>query len=444
MSKAIPYARQWIDEDDIASVTEVLRSDTVTQGSALGRFEAGLARATGAAHAVAVSNGTAALHLACAVLGLKRGATGVTSPITFAASANCMRYCGAEVEFADVDPVTGLMDPESLDGVLWRLRGSGQPPGVVVAVSLAGRPMHLVEIREVTDRYGFRLIEDAAHSLGAFTGNGKERLASGSCRQSDAAILSFHPVKQICCGEGGALLTKSREDAERARRLRSHGIQLQASQSLPLDSDMPSWIRGQVELGWNYRMTEIQATLGLSQLKRLSGFLRRRRELAERYRKVLSREPFTGFIRLPPVEEGHAYHLFVIHFPSEKVRNEAHDYLKAKGIATQVHYLPVYRHPYYRNRMGKLRMPGAETYFRGCLSIPLYPMLTDDEQDRVIEAVGEFLQKRGFLQEETPSTGLRAGEKIEGETFGVCSEPRQAETSLRFPASRDFAALSNE
>jgi UDP-4-amino-4,6-dideoxy-N-acetyl-beta-L-altrosamine transaminase len=385
-ARILPYASQWIDEADIQAVVDVLRSDFVTQGPVLERFEPALADTTGAKHAVVVSSGTAALHLACLGLGVAPGKTGITSPITFAASANCILYCGGKLGFTDVDPRSGLMDPGALEAELSRQADLGATPGVVVAVSLAGKPADLPALKRHCDRYGWRMLEDAAHSFGAVYDSEGSVVRSASCRHSDAAILSFHPVKHICTGEGGAILTNDDELAVRVRSLRTHGIVRSA------DGQKPSWHYEQVELGYHYRMTDMQAALGLSQLRKLPGFLRRRRALARRYAETFSAELFRSAFFSPPAEESHAWHLYVVHFRDSRVRQKAFEFLASAGIRTQIHYIPVYKHPYHKSVVGEIEMKGAETYYAGCLSLPLFPKMTDADQDRVIGALADFVE----------------------------------------------------
>jgi hypothetical protein len=385
----IPYAAQWIDENDIQAVAQSLRSPFLTQGPTVERLERALAEVVGVLEAVAVSSGTAALHLACDALGMKQGAVGVVSPISFSATANCLRYCGAEVRFADVDPLTGLMDPQSLEDVLDHVAKEA-PQGVVIPVSLAGRIPALCAIKNIASKYNFSVLEDAAQSFGAFAEDARGRYLSASCVYSDAATLSFHPVKHICAGEGGAVLTNNLELANRIRLMRSHGIvrPFAAASSSPIDE--PSWYYEQLDLGFNYRITDIQCALALSQLHRQPFFMERRRALAQRYHQQLSQEPFSHCLTCTSAYSGHAYHLFVVHFKEPFSRDHAHAYLKAHGIMTQVHHVPIYRHPYYEERYGKQRLPGAERYFKNCLSIPLYPKLKFSEQDRVIQTLEAY------------------------------------------------------
>lgn len=391
-AQPIPYARQWIDEDDIAAVTAALRADFLTQGPTIAEFEAALATATGARHAVAVSSGTAALHLSALALGLGPGRTGLTSPITFAASANCFLYAGAEAAFVDVDAHSGLMAPAALDAELTRRSAAGGKPGVVVAVSLAGRAADLPALAKVCARHAWTLVEDAAHSFGATYRDDGSVYRSASCAHTQAAILSFHPVKHICTGEGGAVLTNDDALAAHVRRLRTHGIERPAPEKNPAGEG--AWFYEQVELGYHYRLTDLQAALGLSQLRKLPRFLERRRTLARRYAEILAGEPFARILRAPVFDGEHAYHLYVVHFRSPEDRRAAYEHLAAAEIRAQVHYIPVYRHPYYRERYGEQPLPGAEAFYSGCLSLPLFPAMTDAEQDRVIAALADFARIR--------------------------------------------------
>ena len=385
--ETIPYSRQWIDEEDLEAVCQVLRSDWVTQGPTVASFEDALAERSGVARAVAVSHGTAALHLSYAGLGVAKGSMGITSPITFAATANALLHCGAEVRFCDVDPGTGLLDPVSLEQTINEEKPSGDGARLVIPVSFAGRMAPLEEIAGIAGNHGFSVVEDAAHSMGAYAEGNGQTIRSASCEQTKASILSFHPVKHICSGEGGAVLTNDEALADKVVSLRSHGVERPAAKG----NGKPGWHYEQTGLGWNYRMTDMQAALGLRQLERLDFFLERRRTLAARYHEALAKEPFHEFIEVPSPEEGHAYHLFVLLFRDPSHRNQAYDFLKGQGIQCQVHYIPIYRHPYYEGLLGKVRLPGAEAFFSRCLSIPLFPKLTDAEQERVLERLEAFL-----------------------------------------------------
>ena len=369
--KHIPYSRHWINEEDIAAVVRVLRSDSVTQGATIEAFEAELCRITGARYAVAVSSGTAALNMLCLAVSSKssRQLSGVTSPISFAASANCLVHSNVQVAFADVDPGNGLIASEHCPDA-----------AIGVLVSFAGK---VVALDRLQSHFKFT-IEDAAHSLGASYSVAGEHFQSGCCQHSDAAILSFHPVKHICTGEGGAALTNDAGLAEELRLLRSHAI--------TRPEEGPAWYYDQIGLGMHYRMNEIQAALGISQLKRLPDFLSARRRFAKRYEQALSDRVFNDHLRLIPYDPQSAYHLYVIHCKNSTIRDRAHVFLKERGIGTQVHYKPIYQHTYYRELLGNLHLPNAEKFFAGCLSLPLYPKMSDAEQDYVLEQIAHFFK----------------------------------------------------
>lgn len=377
----IPYSKQSIDETDIQAVSEVLRSPFLSQGPQVTAFEEALKRYLDVEDAVVVSNGTAALHLSYLALGVKNIRV-FTSPITFVATANMAIAAGAEVTFVDVNPNTGLMDIGTLEQTLAKY-ASEKSKKVIVPVTLNGAVPDLVAIKELADRYQAAVIEDAAHSLGAEYMDGKEKLKSASCQHTEMAILSFHPVKSICCAEGGAVITKNKAYGETVRLLRNHGLVRRTG----------TYLRDQAAIGWNYRLTDLQCALGVSQLKRLPFFINKRRALAKRYREKLAQDPYNQF--LAPISEifGNAYHLFVIHFLKNEWRESAYTFLQTKGIETQVHYPPLYRLQEYEKRLGTIRLPGAEAYFKGCLSIPLYPELTEAEQDYVLETLAECCNK---------------------------------------------------
>jgi len=388
VSKNIPYSRQWIEEQDIHSVAQILKSDYLTRGPAGEVFERALASYFGVKRAVVCSTGTAALHLAYAGMGVKEKSLGLVPAITFAATANAFLFLNAKVAFCDVDPVTGLLATEHLESVIQKRSFDSSAANLVTPVSFAGALAPLGESSEIAQRYGFSLVEDAAHSPGAWNENSGTREQSGACSHTQAAILSFHPVKHICCGEGGAVLTNDEELADRIVHLRSHGI----TRSNEHGGARP-WFYEQTELGWNYRLTDIQSALGISQLARLDQFLVRRRVLATRYQDSLSTSPFSDIFSLPLAHSGHAWHLYVIRFHETGQRDKAHLFLKEHGIHTQIHYVPIYRHPYYERRFGKIRLPGAETFYESCLSIPLFPKMTDSEQDRVIETLADYAEQ---------------------------------------------------
>jgi len=386
----IPYSRQSISDEDITSINQVIMSDFLTQGPRVQDFERELSDWFGVEDAVVCSSGTAALHLAYAAAGVGEGSLGIIPAITFSATANALKYQSAQISFCDVSPHTGLIDPESLEYCLEQVSDEQkEKTNIVTPVSFAGSVAPLGKCSLLAKEHGFGLIEDASHSPGAW-----KQEASGSKTKSssglweDAATLSFHPVKHICCGEGGAVLTNSAKLAESARKLRSHGI----ARPFGENHETP-WRYEQEELGWNYRLTDLQAALGISQLKRLDDFLTRRRALASRYLEALKEKPFCDHFELPEIDPGNAWHLFVIRFKEKGKRDLAHKFLKEKKVLTQVHYVPLYRHPYFEKMVGKIRLPGAETFFQGCLSIPLYPNLSVNDQDKVIEELGNFVNQ---------------------------------------------------
>lgn len=386
----IPYGHQLIGEDDIDAVVQVLRSDFLTQGPAVPRFEEALARYCGAPHAVATCNATAALHLACLALGLGPGDRLWTSPITFVASANCGRYCGAEVDFVDIDPNTWTLCPQALERKLVEAERDGRLPKIVVAVHLCGHSCDLRAIHALSARYGFRIIEDASHAIGArYLGE-----PVGCCRYSDITVFSFHPVKIITTGEGGMALTRDAALAERMARLRSHGITRDpARMSGPPDGP---WYYEQTELGFNYRMTELQAALGTSQLKHLDAWVAQRNALAHRYAAALDGLPLTIQQVAPDCRS--AYHLFVIRLLQgcgARPRREVFEALRASGIGVNVHYIPLYHQPGYRNPGAAGRCPEAERYYAGAITLPLFPALGEADQDHVVQALRGSLQPPG-------------------------------------------------
>ncbi len=377
----IPYARQSIDDSDIEAVVQALRSDFVTQGPRIAYFEDGLTEVTGARYAIAVSSGTAALHLACQGLGLKEGDIGVSPAITFAATANAIAYTGATVAFSDVDPKSGLSFKEHFQAAVEALGERQRAAKLFIPVSFAGRPPGLKSICEYAESIGATVVEDAAHSLGAGDANSK----SASCAFTAAATLSFHPVKHICAGEGGAVLTNDAVLARRLKALRSHGVE----RPVPLRESEGPWAYAQTELGWNYRMTDIQASLGKSQLARLDTFVARRRAIARRYVESFESSPFRECFESPEWDAASSWHLFCVRFKTRELRRLAYERLAERGISTQVHYRPVYRHPYYASQ-SEMALSGAERFYEGCLSLPLFPDLREDQQTRVIEEIKRF------------------------------------------------------
>lgn len=385
----LPYGRQWLDDDDVRAVVEVLRGDWLTQGPTVADFEKALAEFCGARHAVAVSNGTAALHLAALAAGTGPGDVGVTSPITFVASANCVAYCGGTPAFADVDSETVTLDPAALDEVCCR-----RPPKVIIPVDFAGQPADLPAIAAVAARHGARVIEDAAHSLGAtYTHEGQTYLA-GSCRHADMAILSFHAVKHITTGEGGAVLTNDPALYQHLLDLRSHGVTKDPGR---LTREEGPWYYEQHVLGFNYRITDFQCALGLAQLRKLPAFVKRRRDLVRQYQETLG--DLAGEIRLLTERPGRrsSYHLLVASLSGGAVRRRfVFDRLVASGIRPQVHYIPVHLQPWYRREGGFAEgsFPRAEAYYAGCISLPLFPGMTDTDVGRVTDVLRTALTAR--------------------------------------------------
>lgn len=378
----IPYGRQTISEEDIQAVVDALRSDFITQGPRIGAFEAAFAEYTGARYAVAVANGTAALHLCALSLDVQPGQQVITTPITFAASANCIRYCGGSVTFVDVDPQTALLDIEKVRHLLER-SPSGAYAGII-PVDFAGHPTQLDAYRELADEFGLWVIEDACHAPGAsFFDRAGDRQQSGNGRYADLAIFSFHPVKHLTTGEGGMVTTNDPALYERLQLLRTHGITKDPAR---IGAPHGGWYYEMLELGYNYRITDIQCALGLSQLKKAAAWLERRRAIARQYDAA-----FRGTrIRPLHIADGvaHAYHLYVVQVEN---RRELYDQLRARQIFPQVHYIPIHLLPYYRAQGWKEgALPMAEAYYEGCLSLPMYPGLREEQQDYVIEQVLEI------------------------------------------------------
>jgi UDP-4-amino-4,6-dideoxy-N-acetyl-beta-L-altrosamine transaminase len=378
----IPYGRQDIDGADIAAVVAVLESDWLTQGPAVPRFEMALAARCGAVGGVAVNSATSALHLACLALGVGPGDTGWTVPNTFVASANCLRYCGAGVDFVDIDPRTLNLSVPALADKLRQAKASGRLPKVVIPVHFAGRPCDMEAIGDLAREYGFHVIEDASHAVGAlYAGQ-----PVGACHHSDLTVFSFHPVKVMTTGEGGMLTARDPALLRHLARLRSHGITRDAAE-MTGESEGP-WYYQQVELGYNYRMTDLQAALGTSQLARLDGFLARRRELARRYDQLLAGLPLAR----PPLDDGSAWHLYTVRLEDATRRREVFEALRAAGIGVNVHYIPVHLQPDYRCLGFKPGdYPVAEAYYAGALSLPLHARLTDAEQDFVVATLRNAL-----------------------------------------------------
>lgn len=381
----IPYGRQSISEEDIAAVEAVLRSEWITQGPAIGAFERGLADYCGlqGGGGVAVANATAALHIAMLALGVGPGDVVWTSPNTFIASANCALYCGAEVDFVDTDPDTYNLCARKLAEKLEQARVAGRLPKVVIPVHFAGQSCDMRAIAALAQQYGFRVVEDASHAVGAEYDGGKV----GDCRFSDIAIFSFHPVKILTTAEGGMLMARDPALYRRLQLLRSHGMTREAGE---LDKhDEGGWYYEQIDLGYNYRITDLQAALGLSQLGRLDLFLARRRALAARYDTLLAELPV---IRPRQAAYGvSAFHLYPIQVDPAR-RRAVFDSLRSQGIGVNVHYIPVYTQPYYRKLGFRAGLcPNAERYYAGAISLPMFYGMTEAEQDEVVAAVRKAL-----------------------------------------------------
>jgi perosamine synthetase len=383
----ISYGHQSISDEDIDSVESVLRSPFLTTGPVAVEFESALCELTGAKHAIVCSSGTTALHLACLGLGIAKDDLGITTPITFLASANCVEFCGGRIDFVDIDPMTLCLSPERLEDYCKNVA----VPKVVIPVDFAGVPADLPAVYALSKKYGFSIIEDAAHSIGSsYEWNGRQ-INCGACVHSDLAIFSFHPVKTITCGEGGAVLTNDDKVAERIRLLRSHGVQRRVD--LLANNDGP-WYYEMSELSYNCRITDFQCALGKSQLKRLQYFKARRQEIVDRYNVAFS--AFDEFICPQVVKETSVcYHLYVLQFNKKgQKRYEAFQKLYNARISCQIHYIPVYWQPYYMKKYGYPigKCPNAEKYYAQCLSLPLYPAMSDDEVEYVIESVIDLLR----------------------------------------------------
>lgn len=385
--KPIPYGRQDIVDSDIAAVVEVLRSDFLTQGPAVPRFEAAVAGHCGARRALAMNSATSALHAACLALDLGPGDRLWTTPITFVASANCALYCGAEVDFVDIDPRTYNLSVDALAAKLEMAERDGRLPKVVVAVHLCGQPCDMKSLKALADRYGFALIEDASHAIGgSYLG---EPIGNG--QYSDITIFSFHPVKIITSAEGGMALTNDDKLAERMNLVRSHGIT--RDPDLMTHEPDGEWYYQQVMLGHNYRMTDMQAALGHSQMARIEGFIARRHELARRYDTMLAHLPLTLPWQHP---DGHSgLHLYVIRLQLDWIgrsHRAVFDALRERGILVNLHYIPIYHHPHYATfGYDRADFPEAEAYYREAISIPMFHAMTDAQQVRVVEAIEAVL-----------------------------------------------------
>lgn len=383
----IPYGRQNISEEDIKAVTDVLHSDFITQGPTVPKFEKAVADYCGAKYAVAVNSATSALHLACLSLGVSAGDIVWTSPITFVASANCALYCGAQIDFVDIDPATCNMSITALDKKLIQAKRDNCLPKVLIPVHFAGQSCDMKSIAKLSKAYGFKVIEDASHAIGGKYLN----KPIGNCQYSDITVFSFHPVKIITTGEGG-MLTTNNEDIERKMKLlRSHGITYDIDHMKHKSDGL--WSYQQIDLGFNYRMTDLQAALGLSQIQRLNEFVAKRNTVAKYYNEHLAGLPIT-FLR-QDVDNYSTFHLYVIRIQLgkiEKTQVEVFELLRKEGIGVNLHYIPVYRQPYYE----KLGFPKgycmeAEKYFEEAISLPIYPTLSNEDKNKIVLALQKIL-----------------------------------------------------
>lgn len=387
--KTIPYGHQNINKDDIQAVVDVLKSDFITQGPVVPAFETAVSSYCGAQHAVAVNSGTSALHIACLALGVGKGDVVWTTPITFVASANCALYCGASVDFVDIDSRTYNLSVERLAEKLAHAEKTEKLPKVVIPVHLCGQPCDMAGIHALSQRYGFKIIEDASHAIG---GRYKNEPV-GNCRYSDITVFSFHPVKIITTGEGGMVLTNYAQLAKRMQLLRSHGITRDVNE-MTHAPDGP-WYYQQIDLGFNYRMTDLQAALGLSQMKRLDEFVDRRHAIAKRYDQLLADFPV-----ITPWQHAESYsgfHLYVIRLKLAeigKTHRQVFEGLCAASIGVNLHYIPVHRQPYYERLGFKAgHCPEAEQYYAEAISLPIYPGLTEARQNKVIEVLCQTIVK---------------------------------------------------
>ncbi|MBG6236597.1 UDP-4-amino-4,6-dideoxy-N-acetyl-beta-L-altrosamine transaminase [Pedobacter sp. CAN_A7] len=387
-NKAIPYGRQNITDEDIQAVIATLTSDYLTQGPKIVEFEAAFAKYIGSKYAVAVANGTAALHLSTLALNVKPGDKVITTPITFAASANCVRYCGGEVVFADIDPTTYLLDIRSVEKLLASAeKGTFQG---IIPVDFGGRAVDLQAFRKLADDYGLWIIEDACHAPGGyFIDNNKQQQRCGNGEYAELAIFSFHPVKHIACGEGGMITTNDKALYQKLLQLRTHGItkvEDEYTNSIQFaggTDSYPNWYMEMQTLGYNYRLTDFQAALGLSQLNRADDGIIKRRGIAATYEQAFEGKSFLK--GQSKVVEGHAYHLYILEVAD---RLGLYNHLRNHHIFAQIHYIPCHLMPYYRSLGWKEGdLPHAEEYYRNCISLPMFPTLTEDEQKFVIEKI---------------------------------------------------------
>ena len=384
----IPYGKQEITQQDIDAVIDVLKSDFLTQGPQVPAFEKSLTDFTGAKHALAVNSATSALHIACLALGLGEGDTLWTTPVTFVASSNCGLYCGATVDFVDIDAATYNLCPIKLEEKLIAAKVQGKLPKILVAVHLCGQPCDMRAINKLAKRYNFKVIEDASHAIGGAYFD----KPIGSCEYSDITVFSFHPVKIVTTAEGGAALTNDEQLAVKMNLFRSHGIT--RDPDLMVGESDGGWYYQQVELGYNYRMTELQAALGVSQMTRLSEFVAARHVLAARYNQELAALPITLPYQLPETYSG--LHLYVIRLQLDKItktHKQVFDDLRANGVGVNLHYIPVHTQPYYQNLGFKVGdFPVAEKYYQEAISLPLFHIMSVEQQDEVVGVLTKVLQ----------------------------------------------------
>ncbi|MDY6510370.1 UDP-4-amino-4,6-dideoxy-N-acetyl-beta-L-altrosamine transaminase [Acinetobacter faecalis] len=383
----IPYGKQNINQQDIDAVLQVLQSDFLTQGPQVPLFEKTVAEHVGADYALAVNSATSALHIACLALGLQKGDVLWTSPITFVASANCALYCGADIDFVDIDPKTYNLSISTLEKKLVQAKLENKLPKIIVPVHLCGQPCDMEKIYALSKEYGFHIIEDASHAIG-----GKyQSTYIGSCKYSDITIFSFHPVKIVTTAEGGMALTNNASLAQKMDLLRSHGV-TRNTNLMSKETEGP-WYYQQVELGFNYRMTELQAALGVSQMHRLNQFVEKRHVISNKYNEILKDLPITLPYQIPESYSG--LHLYVITLKLDELkssRKQIFEALRAKGIGVNIHYIPVHTQPYYENFGFKLGdFPIAEAYYQAAISLPMYPDLNDDQIQYVYESLKEVL-----------------------------------------------------
>jgi UDP-4-amino-4,6-dideoxy-N-acetyl-beta-L-altrosamine transaminase len=381
----IPYGKQDINEEDINQVIDILKSDWLTQGPKVPEFENSITTYTGGRHAVAVTNGTSALHMACLALGLTKGDVLWTSPTTFVASANCALYCGAKVDFVDIDEKTYNISIQALEKKLEDAKRERCLPKIIIPVHMCGQPCDMKAIYELSKKYGFKIIEDASHAIGAeFKGQ-----KIGNCKYSDITTFSFHPVKIITSGEGGMALTNSKEVYEKMLLIRSHGI---TSEPIEMQSrpDDEIWNYQQISLGYNFRMTDIQAALGCHQMRRIDSFISQRRKIAKKYDVELS-----GLSCVIPFQNNDSlssYHIYPIRIKPQENQKKVYQLLRKENIAVNIHYIPVYRQPYYEKLGFKIGYcPNAESFFKETITLPIYPSLSNEQQNFVIKTLEKLL-----------------------------------------------------